>query len=119
MVEVPYKRSLGRLSLEKDLHAVLDEKLKSLPNYNELRLNPEAILLCCNCIENSVSKKDKVVKKDLAVKVLHAVFNYTPAEKKSVEDVIQFLHENKRIKKIKAWKKVLLFLVSLIKRKLL
>lgn len=114
---VIYKRHLAKLNLEKELLSVLEEKIKSLPNYQELRLHPEVILLCCNIIENSVSKKDKVQKKDLAVKVLSSVFNYSAADKKSCEDSIEFLWSNKRIKKIKLWKKVVLFLEDWVKRK--
>lgn len=116
---VVYKRHLAKLNIEKELIAVLEEKIKGLPNYQELRLHPELILLCCNLIENSVSKKDKVVKKDLAVKVLSSVFNYSAADKKSCEESIEFLWSNKRIKKIKFWKKVFLYLEDWLKRKLL
>jgi hypothetical protein len=75
------------------------------------------VLLCCNCIENSVTKKDKVNKRDLAVKVLGTVFSHTPVEKKAIEDQIEFLWANKRIKKIKLLKKIWLFLEDYVKRK--
>jgi hypothetical protein len=116
---VIYKRHLAKLNIEKEIVSVLEEKVKSLPNYQELRLHPELILLCCNLIENSVSKKDKVQKKDLAVKVLGSVFNYSAADKKACEDAIEFLHSNKRIKKIKVWKKLFLYFHDWLQRKLL
>lgn len=116
---VIYKRHLAKLNLEKELLSVLEEKIKGLPNYQELKLNPEMVLLCCNIIENSVSKKDKVPKRDLAVRVLSNVFNYSAVDKKSVEDLIEFLHSNKRIKKIKVLKKIWLFLEDWIRRKFL
>ena len=116
---VIYKRHLAKLNLEKELLAVVDEKIKGLPNYTELRLNPEMILLCCNVVENAVSKKDKVEKKELVVRVLGSIFNYSAADKKTCEEHIEFLHSNKRIKKIKVWKKLFLYFNDWLQRKLL
>lgn len=116
---VIYKRHLAKLNLEKEMLSALEEKIKGLPNYQTLRLNPEMVLLCCNIIENSVSKKDKVQKKDLAIKVLNSFFTYNDADKKVVEEQIEFLWSNKRIKKIKLFKKVWLFLGEWIQRKFL
>jgi hypothetical protein len=114
---VPYKRQLARVNLEKEISSVLEERVKALPNYIELRLNPEIILLACNLIENSVGKKDKIQKKEIVVKILSGIFNYSPADKKGVEDTVEFLHANKRIKRVKLIKKVLLFVGEWIKRK--
>jgi len=114
---VKFKRQLAKVDLEKHLLQVLDERIKSLPNYAELRLNPEMILLCCNLIENGCKKKDKIQKKDLALRVLTSVFSYNPVDTKNAGDTIEFLHANKRIKRIKMIKKIGLLLLDYIKRK--
>lgn len=119
MEYVKFKRQLAKVDLEKHLLQVLDERIKSLPNYSELRLNPEMILLCCNLIENGSKKKHKIQKKELAIRVLSSVFNYNPVDTKNASDVIEFLHANNRIKKIKVARKFGLFIIDWIKRKFL
>jgi len=117
MEYVKFKRQLAKVDLEKHLLHVLDERIKSLPNYAELRLNPEMILLCTNLIENGCKKKDKIQKKELALRVLTSIFNYNAVDIKNAGDTIEFLHANKRIKRIKVIKKIGLLVLDCIKRK--
>ena len=116
---VKFKRQLARSDLEKRLIDILQEKVKSLPSYEELRLNPELILLCCNLIENGTNKKDQVEKKDLCINVLDNVFGYSNAEKKQVDDTIEFLWGTKRIKRIPLVKKIIFYIIDIIKRRFL
>lgn len=105
---VKLKNNLKHLDLEKQLITTIDQRIKSLPNHNELRLNPELILLVCNLVENAVFDKKtklKVDKKALVVRVLHSVFNYTEPDKKQVDQHIEFLHANGQIKKVSFAKK--------------
>lgn len=116
---VKFKRQLARSDLEKRLIDILQEKVKSLPSYEELRLNPELILLCCNLIENGCGKKDQVDKKLLCINVLDSVFGYTNAEKKLVDDSIEFLWATKRIKRIPLIKKLIYYVIDILKRRFL
>lgn len=116
---VKFKRQLARSDLEKRLIDILEEKVKSLPSYEELRLNPELILLCCNLVENGCEKKDQVDKKVLCINVLHNIFNYTNAEKKLVDDTIEFLWSTKKIKRIHLVKKIIYYLIEIIRRRFL
>lgn len=116
---VKFKRQLARSDLEKRLIDILQDKVKSLPSYEELRLNPELILLCCNLIENGCEKKDQVDKKLLCINVLHNIFGYNNAEKKQVDDTIDFLWSTKKIKRIPLVKKIIYWIIDVIKRRFL
>jgi len=116
---VKFKRQLARSDLEKRLISILEEKVKSLPSYEELRLNPELILLCCNLIENGCERKDQVDKKMLCISVLDNIFGYTNAEKKQVDDSIEFLWATKRIKRIPLVKKIIFYVLDILKRRFL
>jgi hypothetical protein len=116
---VKFKRQLARSDLEKRLIDILQEKVKSLPSYEELRLNPELILLCCNLIENGCERKDQVDKKLLCINVLDSVFGYNNAEKKQCDDTVEFLWATKRIKRIRLIKKVIYYVMDILKRRFL
>ena len=116
---VKFKRQLARSDLEKRLIDILQEKVKSLPGYEELRLNPELVLLCCNLIENGCQKKDQVDKKVLCINVLDNIFKYSNPEKKQVDDTIEFLFSTKKIKRIHLVKKLLYYLVEILQRRFL
>lgn len=119
LVYVKFKRNLLKSDIEKQLVDVVNTRIRSLANYMELRLNPEMILLVCNLIENGAnSKKLKIDKKDLAMKVLHSVFSYSELDKKHVSDTIEFLHSNNKIKRVRLLKKIFAVLYNWIKRKL-
>lgn len=119
LVYVKFKRNLLKSDIEKQLVDVVNTRIRSLANYMELRLNPEMILLVCNLIENGAnSKKLKIDKKDLAMKVLHSVFSYSDLDKRHVSDTIEFLHSNNKIKRVRLLKKIFAVLYNWIKRKL-
>lgn len=116
---VKFKRQLARSDLEKRLIDILEQKVKSLPSYQELRINPELILLCCNLIENGCERKDQVDKKLLCINVLDSIFSYNNDEKKVIDDTIEFLWATKRIKKIPLVKKIIYYIIEIIKRRFL
>ncbi len=117
---VKLKHHLKNMDLEKQLIEVIDQRIRTLPNYVELRLNPELILLCCNLIENAViDKKIKLDKKALCLRILSTIFSYNEADKKHVDSTIEFLHSNKRIKKVSFAKKCALILYDWVCRKFL
>lgn len=83
-------------------------KVKILERINELgistasyRMNNEFLLLVCNLVEHMVNKKKfKIDKKALVIDVLNAIFSLNPAEKTTAENNIEFLWNNKNIKKV-------------------
>ena len=99
------KNSLSKHFVFHDLVNVLVTKIKEIPKFEELKLNIELTLLCCNIVENSVKKKTKVDKEKLVVESLTQIFTLTEEEQKTIKNHIEFLHTNKRIVKIDEVKK--------------
>lgn len=119
---VKLKNNLKHLDLEKQIIEAIDQKIKRLPNYAELKHNPELVLLVCNLLENSIDNrksKIKVDKKLLVLKVLTATFNYNEQDKKQIDQTIEFLHSNKRIKKVSTFRKISSMVWEWLKKKLL
>jgi len=87
-------------------------KNKIIARINELgitvatyRLNNEFLLLICNLVEHLVNKKKyKIDKKVLVVEILNQLFTLNAVEKANVESNIEFLWNNKNIKKVSAFK---------------
>lgn len=121
LVYVRFKRKLFKADLEKQLQNIIEEKVKALPNYVDLRLHPELILLCCQLVENTISnnKKAKVDKKQLVLDVLTKIFTYNASDKKQADETIEFLHSTKKIHRVKLAVKVGHLLLDWIKRKFL
>jgi histidinol phosphatase-like enzyme len=75
--------------------------IQKLPNHGALKFNSKLILDVCNTIEacKVVRKsKRKLNKKEIVIDVLNAVFELDPASKVVIGDIIDDLHDNKKIK---------------------
>lgn len=116
---VKFKRGLARVDLEKKLGDLLEEKVKSLPDFSQLKLNPELVLLVCNLVEEGAEKKFNIDKKELVMKVLDNIFRYSEAEKKHIDDQIEFLHSTGKIKRVKLVVKIVYYVIDWIKRRFL
>ena len=83
------------------------EKINKIPKHHELRLNPELILLVCNIVENTINKSDKVSKKDVVIDVFKQI-NHITCENdiNLLGSLIEFLHSNDKIKKVKLLSKL-------------
>lgn len=120
LVYVKLKNNLLQADLEKQLLEVIDQRIRTLPDHSSFRNNPELILLTCNLIENAcVDKKIKIDKKALCIRILHAIFSYAEPEKRQIGETIEFLHSNKKIKKVSLVKKCLAITWDFVKRKFL
>jgi hypothetical protein len=121
LVYVKFKRKLFKADLEKQLSTVIEDKIKALPNYTELKVHPELILLCCQLVENSIedNKKLKIDKKDLVIAVMNKLFTYNPTDKRTVEETIEFLWQTGKIHRVKFITKAGRLVWSWIKRKFL
>ena len=88
---------------ENDLIDRLKNKLSSIPNITlQGKFSMELILYVCNIIENEIlsNKKHKINKLEILKKVFQSLFPFTPDEIKMLEQCVQFLHDNKKIKKL-------------------
>jgi len=116
---VKFKRGLARSDLERKLGELLEQKVKSLPDFTSLKLNPELILLVCNLVEEGAEKKFNIDKKDLVMKVMDNIFKYSEVEKRQIDDQIEFLHATKKIKKVKLIVKIIHYVIDWIQRRFL
>ena len=85
---------------------IVEEIQKKIPKYNDLRNNPEIVLMICNCIENIITKKDGCNKKDIVIEVIKTVFNLNDVEIKSLAATIECFWSNGMIVKMKSVEKV-------------
>ena len=107
IAELDLKHGLSKHFVFHSLVQVLITKIKEeIPKFEELKLNIELTLLCCNIVENTVKKKTKIDKEKLVVDALREVFNLTEDEQKTIKNQIEFLFNNNKIVKIDETKKL-------------
>ena len=95
------KNSLQTHGIFEILHQKIVDELKKIPNVLSLKLNSEMTALVSTLVENSVTKDHKVDKKKLVLQILTTVFSLLPAEVLQIGHQIEFLLDNKLIKKTK------------------
>ena len=114
---IKFKRKLKYSDIENQLVQIVEKRIHELADHNDLRVNPELVLLVCSLVENGAVKKTN--KKELVMKILNNTFSYSNVEHKQVEDIVEFLWANGKIKKVSFGKKALAFCKDWIKRKFL
>lgn len=114
---VSFKHSLIKDQRIADLNIIVKDKIASLPPNVSYKNNNELILYVCKLVENVVCKKDNINKKDLVINILRPLLNLNDVEAKLTSDIIEFLHSNGMIHKIKQVKKIKSSVVSWFKKK--
>ena len=117
------KNSLKKKDKYLKLLNAIKEKIMTLENYQSLRNNniidPELILMVCNCVENSIKKKAGIDKKKLVVEILTAVFGgLNPQEVTHIESQCQYNFDNELIEKIPTLYKAGYITLNYLKKKL-
>ena len=115
---VENKNRLSRLELENKIVQYVMTRIQTLPDQQALKNDPELVLLVCNLIENSISKEDKINKKEVVLNIMTRLFTLSPQEKSQASNIIEFLWENKQIVKISFFKKIFKLFVNYLKKKL-
>jgi hypothetical protein len=64
---VENKNRLSRLELENKIVQYVMTRIQNLPDQQSLKNDHELVLLVCNLIENSISKEDKINKKEVGI----------------------------------------------------
>ena len=103
---ISFKHSLVKDQRIADLNIIVKDKIASLPPNVSYKNNNELILYVCKLVENVVCKKDNLNKKDLVINILRPLLALNDAEAKLTGDIIEFLHSNGMIHKIKQVKKI-------------
>ena len=98
---ISLKNSLVKDQRVADLNIVVKDKIASLPPNVSYKNNSELILYVCKLVENVICKKDGLNKKDLVINILRPLLSLSDAEAKLTGEIIEFLHSNGMIQKIK------------------
>jgi hypothetical protein len=98
--ELVLKNSLQSHSIYELLSQKIVDEIKKIPNVLGLKMNSEMTALVCTLVENCVQKDHKIDKKKLVTQVLSLVFTLTQPEVLQIRSQIEFLLDNKLIKKL-------------------
>ena len=111
---IDYKNELNTHVVRNNLIDKIVEKINKIPKHQELRLNPELILLVCNIVEITISKKDVVID-------VFKQLNHVSCENdlNLLKSLIEFLHSNDKIKKVKLLRKATFYTIDWLKNKFL
>ena len=117
------KNTLKKRDKKQKIINAIKEKVMSLHNFQALRNNqsvdPELILMICNCVENTIKKHAGINKKEFVVEVLRSIFgSLTPQETQHIETQCQYNYDNGLIQKISTVYKGSSLLYNYIKSKL-
>lgn len=99
------KNSLKKKDKYLKLINAIKDKIITLENYKALKngqiVDPELILMVCNCVENSIKKHAGIDKKKMVIEILTAVFGgLSQQEILHVESQCQYNFDNELIDKI-------------------
>jgi hypothetical protein len=117
------KNSLKKREKRAKIKQAIKEKVLSIHQHHELRSNgtiePELILMVCNCVENTIKKGAGVDKKAFVIEILEDIFStLSLPEREHVSNQCQFLFYNDLIEVIPLTTKILSIGWNYIKSKL-
>ena len=117
------KNTLKKRDKKQKIINAIKEKVMSLHNFQALRNNqsvdPELILMICNCVENTIKKHAGINKKEFVVEIVKEIFgDLFPLEISNIEAQCQFNYDNGLIQKISTVCKGSSLLYNYIKSKL-
>jgi len=103
-------------SAKNKLVVYITSRVKSIPNYEQLRGTTELVKFICNASESEINNSGKKIyqridKKEILNDVMAKLFpNITDAEKQTIDDQVLFLLNNNHIKTLGVWKSFVKFL---------
>lgn len=91
-----------------DLLSKIALEIQKIPNIEKYKLSRRITKVVCNILENAISSNAnlKINKKQLCIDILDSIFKLSDQEKQIIDDDVEFLFENKMIKKLSNWKKL-------------
>lgn len=102
---VEFKNSLSKVCKVADLSKSIIDQIKSKNiNLNDLRFDLELTTYICNVIENEIMSTEKDEKIKIIVNIINQLYTLSDADKSIIESQIEYLLNNKKIKKIKTSK---------------
>ena len=103
--------TLKKREKRQKIKQAIEEKVMSIHEHTQLRQNssvePELILMVCNCVENCIKKHAGVDKKAFVIEIIEDIFpSLSPYEKEYISQHCQFLFDNGLIEVISLSTKV-------------
>ena len=98
------KHTLQVAKHKTDLCMAIVAKVQEIEKYGALKFDNELLIFVCNCIENALDVK--MDKKTLALQIYEELFEISPDDKAILSSSIDFLCNNKLVKKMPTVKKV-------------
>jgi hypothetical protein len=101
------KHNLLQESLINKIKNIVKEKIGDI-NLPKFRMDPQLTLLVCELIINlgdELGLTKDVNKNDLSLEILTSLYSLNPQEQQQIKQQIEFLSNNKQIKKVKLRKK--------------
>ena len=73
-----------------------------MPDFNDLKFDPDIILYVCDFIENNIKQNEvkSIDKKQIVISILQKCYTFTSVELVILNKMIEFLHSNHLIKQI-------------------
>jgi hypothetical protein len=101
--DIQLKNSAQSFALENTLIKSIVDKIKLIPQFDQLKHDIEITEHVCNLVENSITKNKHskpIDKKQLVIKITSQLFNLnSEADKKIVDQQIDYLFNNNMIQK--------------------
>ena len=109
--DIQMKHSFQAFAVENSLIKTIVDNIKLIPLYEQLKNDIEITEHVCNLVENIIvnNKSSKPIdKKQLVIKIMAQLFNLnSDADRKIIDQQIDYLINNKMIKKISLGSKIL------------
>jgi len=100
---VKTKNTLSVAAHKKNLKDSIIAKIVEIDKHETLKFDNELLIFICNCIENALDVK--MDKKALALDILHTVFELSMDDRMILGTSIDFLCNNKLVKKMHTFTK--------------
>lgn len=93
------------------------EKVRQIDNHGALKFDNELLIFVMSCVENALESK-KIDKKTLVLEIFEILFETSGDDKRVISNSIDFLCNNKLVKKIPSVTKYALMFGNYISNKL-
>ena len=102
---VQFKNSLSKVCKVADVSKAIVEQIKEKNlNLNDLRFDLELTTYICNIIENEIAELEKDEKIKIVQNIISQLYVLSDPDKSIIQSQIEYLVNNKKIKKIKTSK---------------
>ena len=112
-----FKNSARHVMLKNEIIDFVIKEIQKIPNYQEMKNNLELIRFVCNMLENLITNNnEKIDKKQTVIDIISQLFCFfNEDDKKAIANQVQFLFDNKFIKKVSMIKILKKTLISCVK----